>query len=392
MGFRPLKGGGGTPVVPDLQQVTTVGNITTNDILFGGAAYARIGKNPSGTEFAIGDSTNGFFAFFNKSLLTANQNFSFPDKTGTLALAENFSPSGNILYVSDAGSSTQTRNQGLGQIYKPFTFSQASAECISGDTIIVLSYSNLGVSGNFSSKNGITIVILGNSFAGSATVSGITIQNLGANCTISSLGGSYLNFYASKNRIFLNAIGANSRINNVYIESNGNLTLGANCKFCDCILTRSNIIAFSNTLQFDKCLIDKTSAFNLSFAGSGVASSNLIFNQCRIAIGTTNTTNVFTITNCQVFFQNETVLESQSGSTQPIFSNSTGNAGAVNLFLKNSYIFNQFAQITVDVSAVKIPRFELINSYYLNPITLGRIPTLVNAYQDSTLQRPLNIF
>ena len=78
----------------NLQQVTTVGNNTTNNIIFNnsqarfsnGFSSAILKANVSNENLDIGSNTNSFYASLNKQLLTDNRTFTFPNKSGIFAL------------------------------------------------------------------------------------------------------------------------------------------------------------------------------------------------------------------------------------------------------------------------------------------------------------------
>ena len=80
--------------VGTLQQVTSIGNSTSNDIQLNWSQLrlsnfftnAILRANPSNENLDIWSNANAFFASLSKQALTQNRTFSFPDNTGTFTL------------------------------------------------------------------------------------------------------------------------------------------------------------------------------------------------------------------------------------------------------------------------------------------------------------------
>lgn len=115
LGYTPYISGGGGDT---LQQVTDNGNTTTNAIEV--SNYIKASEFRSGADditFTDGSGNPIFFfastganqANFDKALLTADRNFSFPDASGTLALQ---TPQYKFLLSQTGGDDPQTATSG----------------------------------------------------------------------------------------------------------------------------------------------------------------------------------------------------------------------------------------------------------------------------------------
>lgn len=261
-------------------------------------------------------------------------------------------PLGNTLFVSDTGSTTQSRADSLGRIDKPLSFAQAASVCQDGDCLFVFSYEDNAV-GSFGGKNKITIIFFNNT-----TNNSITIQNLGDYCSVSSYGVG--NGMYPKIEPHVSGYGQRCVFRNVRFEGNP-LILETGTLLDSCIIS-SSAMRLNGIIHINKCKFDTTplTLFSNSYAPT-------TFTHCQFPNARDLTFNI----GLAVF--KDCIFNAQSA---PIFTMNSGANISTSMIFDSCYIDNPLGRIFEDSSTSKTPNFQLRNSYIRTSITLGRLPSV----------------